>query len=376
MTTQGKPWRHNSDCIYYNIKTHSPEWHAFRMRGFGASEIGVVTGASEWKVLPQLIEEKAGLRTDRVANESVIGGTLAEAGILRRWKHWDGNGKSWVENYFAGKIVREMTQFNGYMTNNKYPNLFTSTDGWPLPNSVNLVTGEPMPIGFPIEAKTISGFNTDKWVSGVPPQYIFQANQEMMIFGVDYCEFAMLKNGVEFEVIPLELSPKIVEIILERSEDAWNTVLMVRELAAKKEAAPYHEKERIQSQIDSYLPLPDENPLYKEFYSDKFQKQKELEEMPQEIYEMALSRVKLSAAAKEIDAEISAFENNIRREFALRGTEYLDAGSDGRLRYYIRGNGKNHTLDFAGFKAKPKGDALEEIKAKAQELVKKVLLNL
>ena len=98
--------------------------------------------------------------------------------------------------------------------------------------------------------------------------------------------------------------------------------------------------------------------------------------MPEDVYENAISRVKLTAAVKEIQAEIDAFENQIRREFALRGIEYMDAGSDGKLRYYIKGNGKTHTLDFVGFKAKPKGESLEEIQAKAKRLVSQILNNL
>lgn len=374
LIPEPKQWSLNPDCLHYNIKTHSEAWHAFRSRGFGASEIGVVTGSSDWMVLPQLIEAKAGLRSESILNEAMLAGLLAENGIITRWKYFDGNGKNYVQNYANKMIKRECVGFSGYMVNKKYPKLFCSTDAWAMPNSVNLITSEIMSKGFPIEAKVISGFHTDKWISGVPPQYIFQGNQEMMIFGVDYCEFAILKNGTDFEVIPMELSPRIVEIILQKSEEAWSQVESVRALVAAKERAPYAEKEHIQSEIDSILPLPDENPLYKKFYSEKFEKKKELEFMPKDVLDWAHKRVRLTAAAKEIDKEITAFENYIRREFSLKGTEYMDAGSDGKLRYYIKGStGKSHTLDFAGFKAKPKGELLAEIERKTQELIKNII---
>lgn len=369
---QGSVWSQNPDCIHYNIKTHSPEWYAFRSTGFGASEIGAVCGASDWAILPQIIEQKCGLREDNVFNESMLAGLLAESGILERWRYYDNNGKNYVQNYKDKLVKREYVKFSGYMTNKKYPNLFCSTDGWARKGSVNLITSESMPIGFPIEAKIISGFHTDKWVAGVPPQYIFQGNQEMMIFGVDYCEFSILKNGTDFEVIPMELSQKVVEIILEKSDEAWALKLKVDALKQEMDYAPYNKKAEIQAHIDSLMPLPDDNPIYKKFYSEKMNKIKEMEKMPDHILHWAKTRCKIEEAIKELNKESESYDNNIRREFTQRGTEFLDAGTDGKLRYYIRSNGKSHTLDYAGFKAKPKGEDLETIIEHTRNLINKL----
>lgn len=371
---EGKQWRLNTDCTHYNIKTHSPEWYEFRNRGFGASEAGVVTRSSDWDILPKLIERKAGLRQEDPLNESMLGGLLGEDGILTRWRYYDGNGKSYVQNYVAKMIFREFTKFSGYMVNKNYPILFTSTDAWAMPKSMNLISGELMAKGFPVEAKQINGFHTDRWVAGVPPQYIFQANQEMLIFGLDYMEFAILKNGSDFEVIPMEVSDNVCNIILERSEEAWDVVLKVRELKQEKDAAPYAKKEQIQAKIDSILPLPDENPLYKQFYSEKYTKTKEEMNIPDNVYEWASKRVRLSEAEKMIAAELEKLENNIRREFQIAQTEFFDAGSDGKLRYYLRGaNAKNHTLDFGKWKSKPKGEFLTRIETIVEKAVAEIL---
>lgn len=371
---EGKQWRINPDCTYYNIKTHSPEWYEFRLRGFGSSESGIVTRSSDWDILPKLIERKAGLRQEDPLNEAMLGGLLGEDGILTRWRYYDGNGKSYVQNFVNKMIFREITKFSGYMVNKKYPHLFTSTDAWSMPNTMNLITSEVMKKGFPVEAKQINGFHTDRWVAGVPPQYIFQGNQEMMIFGVDYIEFAILKNGSDFEVIPMEKSDKVCEIIEERSEEAWDLVLKVRVLKQEKDAAPYAKKERIQAEIDNLLPLPDENPLYKQFYSEKYNKTKEEMNIPDNVYEWASKRVKLSEAEKAIASELEKLENNIRREFQLAQTEFFDAGSDGKLRYYLRGgSAKTHTLDFGKWKSKPKGEALEAINNEVAIMIDKIL---
>lgn len=373
--TKPVPWGPNKNCLHWNIKTHTEEWYKFRERGIGSSEISVVTRTNDFEILPRWIERKAGLRPDVDLNEAMLAGLYAEDGILDRWKYWDG-GESYVLNYVAKKIIRDCIKFFGYVTNPKYPILFTSTDAWAMPGSPKLSVGEESETGFPIEAKLISGYYADKWEASIPPGYIFQIHHEMLVTESDYAELATLRDGKIFQVIPIERRENLCNMILEKSEEVWPMVLRVRDIASKIKIAPSSkEKDELQAELDSMLPLPDENPLYAEFYSEKHIKTSDFTEMPQTVYENAILRVKIAKAVKVLEDQMEYFDNMIKREFSLAGVEFFDAGvNDGKLRYYLRTGGKNHQLSYQSFKAKPKGEVLEQITEKTKNLIKEIIL--
>lgn len=371
MEIQSKPWAVNPNCQLWPIKTHSPEWHEFRKRGIGSSEISTVVRANDWEILPRWIEKKAGLRVDDPLNEAMLGGLLAEDGIGIRWKYWDA--ADYVANYAAKKIIRECIKVTGYITNPKYPLLFTSTDFWAMPDSPMLSTAMISETGFPVECKQINGFYADKWESKIPPGYLFQINQEMLVTEVDYAEIAILKDGREFNVYPIEKSQNLCEIILQESEKIWPMVLKARQMRIEMDSAAPQRREKIRAELDSMLPLPDENPIYSNFYSEKYMKVKDNAEMSQVAFEHAMKREKVNVVSKLIEKQLEYHENMIKREFSLQGSEYFDAPGAGKLRYYMKSGGKNNTLEWRSFKGKPKGEELDKIENQVIELIQAIL---
>jgi predicted phage-related endonuclease len=371
MKIESKPWAVNPNCLLWPIKTHSPEWHEFRKRGIGSSEISTVVRANDWEILPRWIEKKAGLRGDDPLNEAMLGGLLAEDGIGIRWKYWDA--ADYVANYAAKKIIRECIKVTGYITNPKYPLLFTSTDFWAMPGSPMLSTAMISDTGFPVECKQINGFYADKWESKIPPGYLFQINQEMLVTESEYAEIAILKDGREFTVYPIEISKNLCDIILNESEKVWPLVVKARNMRLEMEHAPAHKRDKIRAELDSMLPLPDENPIYGNFYSERYMKTKENAEMSQEAYENAIKRQKVNAALNLLEKQLDYHENMIKREFSLSQAEYFEAPGAGKLRYYMKSGGKNNTLEWRSFKLKPKGEELDALEEKAREFIKSIL---
>jgi len=113
-------------------------------------------------------------------------GRFMEDHIAELWSFWDGDTDSMMANFTAGTPVRKCRKQNAFIINPQFPHLFASVD-----RIIN--KGDNGKEGI-LEIKTISGFASDMWIAGIPPQYIVQLQQYLLVTGLEYGEMAILKE--------------------------------------------------------------------------------------------------------------------------------------------------------------------------------------
>jgi len=334
----------NSKFDVINIPLHSDEWYKFRESGIGASEVGYlfpeITGG-EYGNPTKLFYEKIGaVELWKEDNEAMFWGRELEEHIAEKWQYWDGDNKGYLANFKADKIVRKCRKANGYLRSKDYPWLFVSLDRVINKGFVNLVTGEKMANEGVLECKTISGYIVDKWTAGIPPSYLYQIHQQMLVTGLDYGEFAILKDGRYFDVIPIQRSELICQHIIERTGEFWNK----RVVPAKIKFMQYKEAEKFGKQADMdkldreiqrLEPEASAGESYRQFLTERL-KMKELEypTIGNEIQLMIAKRYDvLKEIVKFFEAQKSQAHNMLLKEVQAAGGKVLDFGEKGKIRF-------------------------------------------
>ncbi len=241
------------------------QWHDYRMNGIGASEIASVMGLNPYKSSIELFYEKIGQKEIyKGENPAMFWGTELESVIADKWQYWDPANpgqERMIENFRAINLIRRCEKVNRYISNPAFPQLFVSLDRR-IHKNAGLGEGA-------LEVKTISGFAAGQWESEIPPMYIVQLQQQLMVCDFNYGELAILKDGRTMEVYPFEKNETIQASIAERSKFFWDMVIEARGYVELIKEDPII-NDHLQSQIDALAPEPDGSVGYENYLKEKY----------------------------------------------------------------------------------------------------------
>lgn len=328
------------------MKPHSAEWHEFRANGIGGSEIGSVLAVNKWKPKIRLFHEKVGLvPTMDIQNEKMFHGRHLEDYIANLWRYWDGSKEGMMKNFDNEVVIREARRVNGYAVNPNHPHLFASVDRLINKGQVNLLTGEMNPDNAILECKML-GYNASKqWESGIPVSYIFQINQYALIYDVKYIEIAILMDGNDYTVYPMERSDTLCQQIAIQSENFWKDVLEGRRLLEMVRNNKLSEDE-FHAAISAIEPESEDTEAYREYMSERYKK--EFEEFHGDDTEIhaAQNYEVLSQIIKKLEAYKDKYKGDIIKKFGIERAEKMIVSNLGYIRYIKRAGGVNYFPDF------------------------------
>lgn len=312
------------------------DWLAFRDCGIGASDVGVVMGLSQYKASIKLFYEKIGLNDAMdIENIAMFMGKEQEAFIAKMWQYWDGSEASLIENYRAGNMVRRMRRINTYVQNPKYPHLFVSLDR--IINKHSVLVGEKIieKGQGALEIKTLSGYESEKWESGLPPSHVVQVQTQLIVTGFKYGEIAVLKDGRFFEVYPFEKHAGVCREIIKQTTDFWNRVKEGRKLVTKIYEArnSFNTKKVREFEAELYRiePEPDGSDAFVKFLKEKYRDPEPKSERmgTDEEFLFGKKHAELKEKERKIKADIQLQENNIKAR--MQNFECLTFGDNGRI---------------------------------------------
>lgn len=317
------------------------EWLGFRSGGVGASEVAAVLGLSPYKSSIELFYEKIGEKVVyNVENINMFMGKEMESPIANYWQYWGGSVESLIENFRKKEIQRRCQKVNAYVQNPKYPWLFVSLDR-KINKHGNKGEGA-------LEIKTTSGYEADKWESGIPPAHIVQVQTQNGVCIFDYGELCTLKDGRDFDVIPFDFSKELFQGIVDGTHDFWQRCEKGKELVTQifESNRTFNQKnvEELTAELDSLAPPPDNSQAYADYLKVKYNKGSEGERAGTITeLEEARSHKATKDKIKELTDQGRLHENILKN--AIGNMEKIDFGKDGFVSWKTDVNGSKRFLN-------------------------------
>ncbi len=354
------------DLEIYNIPYGTDEWHEFRKRGIGGSEMGTVLGINKYGTAVRLFHEKIGsVEPWREDNERMFWGRELEAKIADAWQYYDGTKDGYVDNCTNNKIVRKCKKLNGYIVNPDYPWLFGSLDRLiNIEGGFNLITGEPLEKEAILECKNMSYWVSQMWEDGIPIFHLAQIHVYMIILNTSYAEIVMLVDGGQLQVEKIERDEALCERILTISKAFWyNRVVPGKKAVESRNIADMEgnvmESEKWEAEIQRVEPDPDDSEAYKDFMEEKFVKEREDVDGTMELYALARFDNFLKKIKNRVDKERTGIKNKFIQFLTNNSAESVNFGSLGRVNWSKRKGAKSRTFNNRT-KENPDEDYIEE----------------
>lgn len=278
--------------------------------GLGGSEIGTLLPGADLRFNSpiRMYYQRIGLWDSNYRdNKYAFMGRLLEQQIINLWQHWAGNWDATMAAVDAGKRSRKSRHCNYILKNPEFPWLFANIDN-------QIVKSPDAPDGKGIlECKTISGHASDRYETGIPPKYIAQMQQYMIVTGQEYAELAVLKDGVDFDVYPLRANITIQNAIVTAAEAFMHLVTEARkELDKLPPTATMEEKMQIAQAFEPQVSNGDDE---YDFLSEKakLKASSKVVDVPDDMWELYVNLRKRLDDAKENETYAQELKNKIRQ---------------------------------------------------------------
>jgi len=354
------------DLQIHTMQANTPEWYKFRERGIGGSEVGYIMGLSPYKCSMEVFQEKIGeVEPFSDDNEASFHGKYFENYLRKIWKYYDGSKIGYIKNQQARKVAREYLEVSSYVVNPKYPWLFASVDGLINAGQFTLLPGAPI-LEKPgiLEVKTISSMYARLWEEGIPPQYLTQVHQYMLIMEVDYAEIILLKDGRYIDVMPIERNEKMCQAIIDVTKEFWyNSVVPAQECKVKATEAEKNDRfdlaEQYAAKIQMLEPGPDSSEAYKNFMANKqLFDPIEKEGTQDDLFDL-IAYKKWHEVGKIAKSNKTLYENKVRKRMSDVNADKLDLDESGYVSLTTK-KGSTKTVFNNRIKIKLDIDAIKE----------------
>jgi putative phage-type endonuclease len=304
-------------------KENYDEWLKFRTSGIGASEVGTILGLNPYKSATELFYQKIGKIPQKVdENLAMFMGNRLEPVVGQLWEYYDEDEAQFIKNFNEGTKTRHFTTIDGYLLNDKYPHLFFSPDGLIYNHSKQLpylIDNEEnvklQTVKGILEIKTISGFASKQWETGVPPSYVVQIMTYMLGLELEYGEIAFFEDGRKLNVIELSRNEQICHQIITKTTEFW---------------------ERVQAALSDiencelYEPEPEGTTAYESFLNKKYsESEAKTIKGTDEMYELAHQHKMVLDEIKELEAKATECSNFLKSH--MKECDTMDFGTGGKV---------------------------------------------
>lgn len=344
--------------LSYRVSTKGwtrEQWLAYRMKGIGASEIGALLGLNDYKSAAHLFYEKLGETFQHVEPSlQMFLGTQSEPLLAKMWQYWDPNNPTadvMMQNFEDKRLMRKCKVVRAYVHHRDYPHLFVSLD------REIVATGEPGKYALPVwkrgvlELKTIGYREADKWESGIPPSYIAQVNQGMLLTIFDNGEMPILKDNRDYFVYPFERSQPIIDSIIEASTDFWyKRVLPAREFKERElayiDAGEENAAEDMRGEIQRLEPGPEGTTAYASFLKEKYQiAEPGVLKGDLELLNDAYQHRSMKDKVKQLEKDLLIHENRLKNFMGQKEGDQIDFGAAGSITWKNTAKGSRMFLN-------------------------------
>lgn len=322
-------------------------WLAYRYNGIGASEVSAIMGLNRWESSISLFYKKLGQSVFDVQSLAAFLGKEREDFLSAMWEAYDPSVRDeqriqqMISNYNAGVTVRRCKKVNAYAMNPEYPWLFVSLD-----REINKHNGKD---NGALELKEISGYEADKWISGIPTGYVTQVETQIGVCEYPFGEIAILQDNRDFNVLPFDFNATIFESIVTRTKIFWDKVVEGRKIMTARFEAARTFNQRLMDECDAELqklePEADGSEAYTQFMKEKY-KIAAPGEMAGTLEDIDTARKHkdVQGRIKELEEQKRLHENVLKNRLR-EGATKLDFGLSGYASWQADANGTRRFLN-------------------------------
>jgi len=179
----------------------SPEWHADRKNGIGASETAAILGLSRYKsALDVYVDKTKDTLAPRPDSAASKRGRRLEPIVLDLYEEQH------------GPLLRSPPQ----VTSKQHPFMFATLDAARVDD------------GRPVEAKTAGKFVAHQWgdaeTDDIPQEYLIQVTHQAIVVEKDYADLAALLTLDDFRKYVIEIDSELAGMIIEGLRLFWKRV--------------------------------------------------------------------------------------------------------------------------------------------------------
>ncbi len=331
----------------FEIPVHTDEWFDFRTigidgyeGGIGASEAAKTLTGNKYRdkyrpSLPELFQQKIGMwPVQRFDNVRMVMGRIEEPRVAEYWKHWNGDVLETYQAFERGDdIERDCVVLPFYLVNEKYPWLFASWDRGILPGQRD-DEGTILEKISPLEIKTIGSYAAQQYVNRIPPKYIVQLHQQMIIGESEYGEVFVKEDDGTLAMHAYHRSDELVNLILDKTKSFWDRVVKARPMFTDWQIADTAGKtdlaDRIMGEIMALEPDVDGSDAHKEFLIERYQDHLKPEIIRGDVacFSDSVQTLKIRAVIKDLKERQDLLDNKVRDAICKSGSEELHFDDD------------------------------------------------
>ncbi len=179
----------------------TPEWHALRKTGIGASEAAAACGLSDYKTPLHVYHEKTGETEQEVDNELLHVGNLMEPTVQFMFEYRTG--------------IKSILSPMGLYRSEENPFMLATPDAL-------------------LESNELGEWKTTTWRRGaelgeqesddIPNDWLVQAQQQMYVVGLDVCHVAVFLDIHTLKTYRVKRYEPFIENIIKKERELWERI--------------------------------------------------------------------------------------------------------------------------------------------------------
>jgi putative phage-type endonuclease len=306
------------------------EWKKYQLKSIGGSSSGAILGLNPYMSALELFHLYIGeIPQKDEDNAAMYFGRKLEPIIIDTWKYWDGAKNSFIENEEKGKIIQESISVPAIIYNPDYPHLHANIDNYIIKHRDY---GKRPGI---LEAKSISSMSAKKWEAGFPPTYVIQVHEYMLVTETDISDIVILKDGRDYEAIPIHRDERIIEVVKRTTKEFWEKVteaIKIRDSDLPEDQKKYR--------IALLEPPVEDTPAYEAYLKERYRKSSPSRKpilADLEHFEWVKGYLTAKKDKDDAEAKMRLFQNRFKR--LMEDTEIVDFGAAGKVSWKSNVNG-------------------------------------
>jgi putative phage-type endonuclease len=233
------------------------EWLEQRKEGIGGSDAAAVLGISPWTSTYALWAEKSGLSQDeKPQTDAMKMGNMLEPVVA---------------DLFAENEGRRIVELPVILSHPEYPHMLANVD--------RFVTDEHGKVIALLECKTSGARSANKWLEGVPSNYLAQVQHYLSVTGLPRAYVAVLVGGVDYHCFTVERDEMMIDLLQIQEAMFWTS--LEKQIAPEvdgSEATIKVLRHQWQSKAETIIELPETAAVLLEQRAQAKQKASEVEE--------------------------------------------------------------------------------------------------